>query len=175
MEKMDPKLEQMVERLAAKVEGRYYNGRDVVDRKALHAAVLDEFEEDYEDMLPVALRGGWSFFVWEVLRRRDGKSRKRGVAEMVFGDEGEDAQPKLPSEEWARAAVYNVPVGGNHYERRRLVLLTTEEVRATRREYEKRGREMFQQARPLRVYEREMEKREFGPEATVRDLYRKPA
>lgn len=172
MESMDPKLEQMVERLAVKIEGRYQNGRDATARKALHAAVLDEFEEDYEDVLPVALRGGWSYFVWEVLRKRDGKSRKKGVSEMMFGDEEEEAQPKLPSEDWARTAVYNVPVGGNQYERRRLILLTTEEVRAARREYEKRGREMFQQARPLRAYEQEMDRREFGPADTVRKLYK---
>jgi hypothetical protein len=40
-----------------------------------------------------------------------------------------------------------------------------------RRDYEKRGREMFQQARSLLAYEREMDRREFGPTDTVRKLY----
>src|SRR5215217_7517491 len=119
-----------------------------MDKRGVHHAVLDEFEEEYEDLVPGALRGGWSFFVWEALRRRYGKARSRGVAEEMFEDEDDD-QPRLPSEEWAMTAVYNVPACGNRFEAKRLVRLGTEEVRATGRDYEKRGRGMFRQARPL--------------------------
>lgn len=170
---MDPELKRLVLNLARKINGRYEDTHGTIDKDTRHAAVLDEFEEEYGEVMPLALRGGWSFFVWEVLRKDFGQGRSKGVAEASRGEE--DSQPKLPSQEWAEFAVYNVPVGGGRYEAKRVERLTTEEVRATRREYEKRGREMFQQARPLLAYEREMEKREFGPANTVRDLYRKSA
>jgi hypothetical protein len=172
---MDPELRRLVENLAGRIEGRHVDAYGTIDKEAMHTDTLDEFDEEYADVVPVALRGGWSFFVWEVLRKRYGRSRNKGVAEMLREQEDEEAQPRLPSQEWAEFAVYNVPVGGGKYEAKRVARLSTEEVRATRREYEKRGREMFQQARPLAVFEREMDKRGFGPTDTVRDLYRRSA
>jgi hypothetical protein len=174
MGKMDPELKRLVVNLARRIKTRHEDTYGTYDKEGIHADTLDEFEEEYADFVPVALRGGWSFFVWEVLRKDWGQGRSQGVAEASRED-GEDAQPKLPSQEWAEFAVYNVPIGGGKYEAKRVERLTTEEVRATRREYEKRGREMFQQARPLLAYEREMDRREFGPSETVRDLYRKSA
>lgn len=173
MADMDPKLTSIVERIADQVESRYEDMYGEIDGKARHSEVLDTFDEEYEDIVPVALRTGWSFMVWEILRKRDGKGRARGVAEMMSDIEKEVNEPRLPSEEWAQTAVYNVPVGNGKHEKRKLYKMSREQIRATRRDYEKRGREMFQQARPLRAYEQEMDRREFRETDTVRDLYRK--
>lgn len=167
---MDPELRRLVRSLARRIEKRHEDRRGAIDKNSLHADTIDEFEEEYADAVPLAQREGWSFFVWEVIRKDFGNSRSKGVIEMTREDE-DGTEPKLPSQEWAEFAVYNVPVGSGKFEAKHLDRMTTEEVRATRREYQKRGREMFQQARPLAAYEREMDKREFGPADTVRDLY----
>lgn len=175
MATMDPELKRLVLNLARRIKGDYVDAHGAIDTKSLHAETIDQFDEEYADVTPMAHREGWSFFVWEALRKDFGSSRSKGVAEVMRDEEAEEVEPRLPSQDWAEFAVYNVPVGSGKYEPKYLARMSTEEVRATRREYQKRGREMFQQARPLAVYEREMDKREFGPTSTVRDLYRKSA
>lgn len=167
---MEQNIKRLVLRMAREAESRFRDKNGGIDKDALTAFVLDEFERTHEDALSVLEQEGARFFVWEAIRELFRNTRSV-MGSGVEEDKDDPLQPTLPSLEMVKDIKLTVPVESGH-DTKDLVGCMLWELDAVSRDYERRAETMLQHRKFVRALASHMRRRGFSETDTVRKLYK---